>query len=107
MPKFKMSYAFDVPYYFDFTVEAKTSEEAEKKAKKALRAGVFDKSQSQGDADYSSSSRDRVFLNDHDPIPEGEESDRYELVDGKLVDTLDKPLPTTPEAMECAPMALG
>lgn len=42
MPKFKCSYAYDVPCYFDFTVEAPDEKSAEELATKALQSGTFD-----------------------------------------------------------------
>jgi hypothetical protein len=41
MPKYKMSYAYDVPHYADFVLEAATEEEAEALANKRLEAGGF------------------------------------------------------------------
>ena len=43
MPKFKCSYAYDVPCYYDFTVEAADEAEAEKKIEEALVNRKFDK----------------------------------------------------------------
>lgn len=41
MPKFQMSYAYDVPHYVDFVVEADTPEDAQRIAQEALDAGRF------------------------------------------------------------------
>jgi hypothetical protein len=43
MPKFRCSYAYDIPAYFDFTVEAADEAEAEKKIEEALTNRKFDK----------------------------------------------------------------
>lgn len=40
--KFVVSYAYDVPHYADFLVDAKNEEEALKKAKAAFSSGRFD-----------------------------------------------------------------
>lgn len=39
--KFVISYAYDLPHYADFTIEARNEEEALELAKKALREGRF------------------------------------------------------------------
>jgi len=41
MPKYLMSYAYDVAWYADFTVEAGSRKEAEAMAKEALNDGRF------------------------------------------------------------------
>lgn len=41
MPKFLCSYAYDVPCYADFYVEADSEEAAEKLIQEKLEAGVF------------------------------------------------------------------
>jgi len=41
MPKFLCSYAYDVPCYADFYVEADSEEAAEKLVQKKLKAGAF------------------------------------------------------------------
>ena len=41
MPKFFCSYAYDVPCYADFYVEAESAEAAEKLIKEKLESGVF------------------------------------------------------------------
>jgi hypothetical protein len=42
MPKYSCTYAYDISCYFDFTVEAKDWEEAERKIEKALAEKAFD-----------------------------------------------------------------
>lgn len=39
--KFTISYAYDLPHYADFTIEARNEEEALQLAEKALREGRF------------------------------------------------------------------
>lgn len=70
MPRFACSYAYDVPHYFDFTVEAKDEAEAEEKIKKALEDGVF--ANVTCDACYENSHEDRVFVSEE--MEPGEES---------------------------------
>lgn len=60
MPRFACSYAYDVPHYFDFTVEAKDEKEAEEKINKALDDGVF--ALVTCDACYNNENNNRVFV---------------------------------------------
>jgi len=72
--KYVVSYAYDVPHYADFTVEARNEKDALRKAKKALRAGKFTDILGQSD---ESAHAHRVFVmrrcGEHDqhldPIP--------------------------------------
>ena len=59
MPKFLCSYAYDQPYYTDFTVIANNKKAAEKIIKAALKAGKFETVT--GDTDYSMQD-ERVFI---------------------------------------------
>ena len=49
MPKFLCSYAYDVPHYADFTVEAKDISEAEQIVQTVLQNGYFYQVQGQPD----------------------------------------------------------
>ena len=42
MPKFRCSYAVDIPHYFDFTIEAANEDAATKLINDALGADTFD-----------------------------------------------------------------
>lgn len=59
MSLWNLSYAYDVPHYADFVVEAETEEQAEAIAKAALEAGRF--SAVSGDACYDNLCNERVF----------------------------------------------
>jgi hypothetical protein len=62
MPKFTCSYAYDIPHYLDFTVEAESEDEAQKKCEEALVNDSFDKVIDQAEACYSNHADDRVFV---------------------------------------------
>lgn len=62
MPRFKCSYAIDIPQYFDFTVEAKDEDEAEEKIEKALKDGVFNNVTC--DSFYENADNARVFVSE-------------------------------------------
>jgi len=79
MPKYNGSYAYDVPHYFDFVVEAATQEEADTLIQKALVNGVF--SDRSGNPCYESWDQegDRVFVS-------GEVSDEHAQIQPLLTD---------------------
>ena len=58
LKRWQLTYAYDMPYYVDFTVEATSFHAALRHAEKALRAGRFENVI--GQSDYSVSG-DRVF----------------------------------------------
>lgn len=60
MPKYECSFAYDVPHYVDFVVEAKSKKEAEKIIKAALKAGRFE--QVPASACYENQCNERVFV---------------------------------------------
>jgi len=64
MPKYCCSYAYDVPHYLDFTVEAKNKKEAERLIKAALAAGDFTKHDDVMEANYENQCNERVFVSD-------------------------------------------
>jgi hypothetical protein len=70
MPKFSLSYAYDVPHYADFIVEAPTKEEALRIATEALNAGKF--SHVTGTECIENMNGDRVFLQEEEPLDESE-----------------------------------
>jgi hypothetical protein len=74
MPRFKCSYAYDVPHYFDFTVEAADEAEAEKKIAKALEDGVFGDHDDKASPCYENADDARVFVSgqDDDELPDEE-----------------------------------
>jgi hypothetical protein len=57
--KFVISYAYDVPHYADFVVDANNEKEALKKAKAAFLLGIFDTVSCQPD---DSVFNERVFV---------------------------------------------
>ena len=71
MPKFACSYAYDVPHYADFVVEAPSREAAKAVIDQALADGRF--SPVSGTAWYENQCNDRVFVH------EGEADDNYVL----------------------------
>lgn len=60
MPKFNCSYAYSVPCYADFMVEAENEEAAEKIIQEALENGCF--ASVSGDPSWGDTSDDRVFV---------------------------------------------
>lgn len=60
MPKFLCSYAYSVPCYFDFVIEAESEEAAERLIKQKLEAGAF--SGVAGEPCWENASNDRVFV---------------------------------------------
>lgn len=83
------SYAYDVPCYRDFVVEAETEEEARQKIEKALADGVFTDVMVKECLDNWISESERVFVSNQ----LGPDEDAYDdmLVDGKLVDASEVP----------------
>lgn len=80
--KWLCSYAYDVPCYYDFCVEAETEEEAEKICEKALAERLF--SDTPGEPCWENGGdNERVFVSGK------QDDDRYgsepELKDGKLI----------------------
>lgn len=61
MPKYLCSYAYDVPHYADFTIEAADRKEAEKKIQAALKAGRFQNVECEEPAEIAPVSH-RVFV---------------------------------------------
>lgn len=82
MPLFQVTYAYDVPCYTDFTVEADTEDAAEKIARDALRAGhlaeigaqpEWDQCSGhrvfvQGEAEYADPMQDQIGFDDTNEI---------------------------------------
>lgn len=77
MPLFKASYAYDVPRYFDLTVEAATEEEAEAKLEQALKDGVFN--YCEGEEFDNGNENTRVFVSEK--LKRGEATDDPTLED--------------------------
>ena len=65
MPKYSMSYAYDVPSYADFTIEAESATAALKKAKHLLKEGCFDLVTADPNPEFAGDYR--VFLHDDKP----------------------------------------
>lgn len=61
LKRFAMSYAYDVPHYADFIIKASSEEEAERIARRALKAGRF--SGVVGHPCIENARLDRVFCN--------------------------------------------
>jgi hypothetical protein len=80
---FRMSYAYDVPHYLDFVVQARSQAEAERLAQEALDNGVF--TDEAGEAYWENLHGDRVFVETAD-YPEAEAARYPRLADGKLVE---------------------
>jgi hypothetical protein len=59
MKKFLCSYAYDCPYYADFTVQANTEQEAEVMVKAALKKKKFERVEGVHDGSFAS---ERVFV---------------------------------------------
>ena len=74
MPVYNLSYAYDVPHYADFTIEAKNAKEALAIAKRALEQGKF--SSVTGSPCIENQHSDRVFCSgraeagEHAPMEE-------------------------------------
>ena len=62
MPKYKCSYAYDVPHYQDFIVEAKSIAEAQKIMDAALKVGRFENVT--GEACYDNLTNERAFVSE-------------------------------------------
>lgn len=60
MPKYNCSYGYDVPHYFDLTVEAANETEAKAKLEKALADGVF--TETTGQPCWENMAGERVFV---------------------------------------------
>jgi len=60
LKKFVMSYAYDIPHYADFIIEAKDADDAMARATAALALGKFDTVE--GDVCYDNIWAKRVFL---------------------------------------------
>lgn len=60
MPKFNCSYAYDIPHYVDFVVEAENEADAEKKIQAALSDKSF--SGATGDSCWENMCNERVFI---------------------------------------------
>lgn len=65
MPKYLMTYAYDVPHYADFIVEARTRGQALDKAEKQMRAGKF--RGVEGTAYSGQADNHRIVLRDESP----------------------------------------
>lgn len=60
--KFKCSFAYDVPHYLDFTVEANSERAAKRKINAALRDGAFSGMEDKAEANYENQCHERVFV---------------------------------------------
>ncbi len=78
MPQFNCSYAYDIPHYVDFTVEAETEAEAEAIMKARLEQGCF--CQVAGEACYDNMTAERVFVSG--PLREGDHLDPMTELEG-------------------------
>lgn len=84
MAKFLCSYAYNVPRFFDFVVEAETDEDALFEAEKALAAGAFDSITGHADWDNCENrENERVFCLDGE-AEEGDYDGGAELKDGRI-----------------------
>lgn len=72
MPKYIYTYAYKVPHYRDFVIEAKNQREARKTAKQALKDGRFENVH--GHTDDSPRSNERVFI-----LRKADADDTYQL----------------------------
>jgi len=61
MKRFIVTFAYDVPHYLDFAVEAESAETAEAIARAKLEAGELDRINHLAKASYEDQSEERIF----------------------------------------------